>query len=263
MGCDIARGFPIAGSPEERTGGRRRGKLHNHGVGRPAEDMVPRSTAPDRDGSASVASQVRIRTAGAYAPAGTHEAYDTKETLGAGHDPRYEPRDHGTQWYYGAQRHSVPPPSDDACGAPGEGALEWERSRLQSRSLLTPAALGGGVQAGIAPGGHALHTCEPPALHEMRKYIPRRDSSTPPRRTAGGGADTGGDLPSDKGDRYVDLDGTSHKPERRPGHAELTWTRAEIKRLRAQIQILRSRSRVQNPEALETSSRRQGCSSTR
>ena len=70
MGCDIARGFPIAGSPEERTGGRRRGKLHNHG-----SDDPPRTWsrgAPDRDGSASVASQVRIRTAGAYAALGQY-----------------------------------------------------------------------------------------------------------------------------------------------------------------------------------------------
>ncbi|EOD26593.1 hypothetical protein EMIHUDRAFT_205702 [Emiliania huxleyi CCMP1516] len=138
-----------------------------------------------------------------------HEAYGTKEALGAGHDPRHGSRDHGTQWYYGARWHSVPPPSDEVYGAPGEGALEWEQLRLQSRSLLTPAALGGGVRTGSAPGGRALHTCKPPALHE--------------------------------GDRYVGLDGASHKPERRADRAELAWTQAEVKRLRAQLEALRGR----------------------
>ena len=44
MGCEGGRRFPIAGSPRERTGGKRRGKPYNHGVGRPAEGTGPRST---------------------------------------------------------------------------------------------------------------------------------------------------------------------------------------------------------------------------
>ena len=200
--------------------------------------------AADRDGSASAASQVRIRTAGTHAPAGMHEAYDTKEALGAGHDPRHGSRDHGAQWYHDARWRPVPPPSDEAYGAPGEGAPEWEQLRLQSRSLLTPAALGDGVRTGIAAGGRAPHTGKPPALPEVRKYAARRGSTSPPRRTAGKEADTEGDLPPDKGDRYVDLDGTSHEPERRANHAELAWARAEVKRLRVQLETLRGRSRA-------------------
>ena len=73
----------------------------------------------------------------------------------------------------------------------------------------------------------------------------RRGSTSPPRRTAGREADTEGDLPSDKGDRYVGLDGASHKPERRADRAELAWTQAEVKRLRAQLEALRGKSRVQ------------------
>ena len=102
--------------------------------------------AADRDGSANAASQVGIHTAGTHAPAGMHEACDTEEAPGADRNPRHGSRDHGTQWYYGARWHPVPPPSDEAYGAPGEGALEWEQLRLQSQSLLTPAALGDGVR---------------------------------------------------------------------------------------------------------------------
>ena len=81
-------------------------------------------------------------------------------------------------------------------------------------------------------------------VHEVRKYMPRRGSTSPPRRTAGREADTEGDLPPDKGDRYVDLNGTSHEPERRANHAELAWARAEVKRLRVQLETLRGRSRA-------------------
>ena len=121
---------------------------------------------------------------------------------------------------------------------------QWEQLRLQSRSLLTPAALGDGVRTGIAAGGRAPHTGKPPALPEVRKYAARRGSTSPPRWTAGKEADTEGDLPPDKGDRYVDLDGTSHEPERRANHAELAWARAEVKRLRVQLETLRGRSRA-------------------
>ena len=100
----------------------------------------------------------------------------------------------------------MPPPSDEAYGAPGEGALEWEQLRLQSQALLAPAALGDGVRTGVAAGGRALHTWKPPALPEVRKYVPRRGSTSPPRRAAEEEAGTEGDLPSDKGDRYVDPD---------------------------------------------------------
>ena len=91
-----------------------------------------------------------------------HVAYDAKETLGAGHDPRHEPRDHGTQWYYGAQRRSVPPLSDEACGAPGEGALEWGRSRLPG----APEPTQGG------PGRVTLALRRP--LAAPRRYLPVR-----------------------------------------------------------------------------------------
>ena len=154
-----------------------------------------------------------------------HVAHDAKEALGAGYDPRHEPQGHGTQWYYDARWHFAPPPSDKAYGAPGEGALEEERSRLQSRALLTPAALGGGVQAGAAPGVRALRTHKPPALHDTHKYAARCGSATPPQRAVGKGADTEGNLPSDKGDHYVGLDGASHKPERRADRAELAHKR--------------------------------------
>ena len=128
--------------------------------------------------------------------------------------------------------------------------------RLQSRSLLTPAALGGGVRTGIAAGGRALHTCKPPALHEVRKYMSRRGSTSPLRRTAGREADTDGDLPSDKGDCYVGLDGTSHEPERRADRTELAWTQAEVKRLRAQLEAFGAgREREPSGPASETSSR--------
>ena len=171
-----------------------------------------------------------------------HEAYDAEEAPGADRDPRHGSRDHGTQWYHDARWHPVPPPSDEAYGAPGEGALEWGQLRLQSQSLLTPAALGDGVRTGIAAGGRALHTWKPPALPEVRKHVSRRGSTSPSRRTAGEEADTGGDLPPDKGDRYVDLDGASHEPEGGPRRARRA--RAEVKHLHATLEILRGTQRA-------------------
>ena len=124
-----------------------------------------------------------------------HMASRRPSGLGAGRGPRRGSRDHGTQWYYDARWHFAPPPSDKAYGAADEGALEWGRSQLQSRALLTPAALDGGVRAGAAPGGPALHAGEPPALHGAHKYMARRESTTPPRWTAGGTLGTEGNLP--------------------------------------------------------------------
>ena len=129
-------------------------------------------------------------------------------------------------------------------GAADEGALEWGRSQLQSRALLTPAALGGGVRAGAVPGGPAPHGGEPPALHGAHKYMARRESTTPPQRTAGGEAGTGGNLPTDKGDYYIGLGGMSHEPERRADD-ELARAQAEVQRLRARLKTLQGKSKVQ------------------
>ena len=177
-----------------------------------------------------------------------HVALGAKEALGAGHDHRHEPRGHGRQWYHGARWHFTPPPSDKAYDAPGKGVLEEEWSRLQSRALLTPAALGGGVQAGAAPGVRALRTHKPPALHDTHKYAARCGSATPPQRAVGKGADTEGDLPSDKGDHYVGWDGESHGPERRSDHAEILEMQAGIEHISAQVQVLMDKARRRDLE---------------
>ena len=196
----------------------------------------------------SVARRDRVRPAGAHAPVGMHAALDAEEAHGASHGSRHESRGHGTQWYHGAQRRSVPPPTGKTYGAPGEGALKGERSGLQSRALLTPAALGDGAQAGVVPSARAFRTGEPPALHGVYKYAARRDSLTPPQRAVGKEADARGDLPTDKGDHYIGWDGESHEPERRPSHAEIMEMQAEIEYIRAQVQILQDKKRRRNLE---------------
>jgi len=100
--------------------------------------------------------------------------------------------------------------------------------------------MGCGIARGFPIAG------SPEELYEVRKHVARRESTTPPRRTAGGEAGTEGNLSTDKGDHYVGLDGASHKPERRADRAELAWTQAEVKRLRAHLKaLLRGESRVQ------------------
>ena len=94
----------------------------------------------------------------------------------------------------------------------------------------------------------ALRTCKPPALHDTHKHVARRGAVTPPQRTVGKGADTEGDLPSDKGDRYVALDGTSLRPERRADRAELAEMRAELEHVRAQVRTLRDKARARDLE---------------
>ena len=218
-------------------------------------DGPPRARAPgapDYGGDVSVAGRDRARPAGAHAPVGMHVALDAEEASGASHGPRHESRGHGTQWYYDSRWHFAPPPSDKAYGAPGEGALEGERSGLQSRALLTPAALGVGAQAGVVPGARAFRTCEPPALHGMHKHAARRGSLTLPQRAVGEETDVRGDLPADKGDHYVGWHGESHGPERRPDHAEIAEMRAEIERICAQVQTLQDKRRRRDLEG-ETS----------
>ena len=171
-----------------------------------------------------------------------HVALGAEEAPGAGHDHRHEPRGHDRQWYHDARGHFTPPPSDKAHDAPGKGVLEEGRSRLQSQALLTPAALDGGVQAGAAPGVRALHTHKPPALHDTYKYAARCGAPTPPQRAVGKGADTDGGLPSDKGDCYVALDGTSHRPVRRADHSGLAEMPTEFEHTRAQARALRDKA---------------------
>ena len=161
-----AVGSPLWGAPGNAPAGDAEANYTTMGSDDPPRAWAP--GAPDRDDNASVASQVGIRTAGAHAPVGMHVAHDAKETFGAGHDPRHEPRGHGTQWYYDARWHFTPPSSDKAYGAPGKGTLEGERSRLQSRALLTPAALGGGVQAGAAGGACPPHAQAPGAARHVQ-----------------------------------------------------------------------------------------------
>ena len=207
---------------------------------------------PDHGGDMSVARRDRARPAGAYAPVGMHVALDAEEAYGVSHGPRHEPRGRGVQWYYDSRWHFAPPPSDKAYGAPDEGALEGERLGLQSRALLTPAALGVGAQAGVVPGARALHTCEPPALHGTHKHAARRESVTLPQRAVGEETDARDDLPVDKGDHYVALHGESHGPERRPGYDEVAEVRAEIERICAQVQTLQDKRRRRDLES-ETS----------
>ena len=57
-----------------------------------------------------------------------------------------------------------------------------------------------------------------------------------------------GDLPSDKGDRYVALDGTSLRPERRADRAELAKMRAEVEHILAQARTLRGKARARDLE---------------
>ena len=204
--------------------------------------------APDHGGGMTVARRDGVRPAGAHAPVGMHAALDTEEAPGASHGSHHESQGHGTQWYHGAQRRSVPPPTGKACGAPGTDAREGKRSGLQGRALLTPAALGGGAQAGAVPGARALRTCEPPALHEVHKHVARRDSSTPPQRAVGKETEARGDLPTDKGDHYVGWDGESHGPERRPGHAEIAEMQAGIEHISAQVQVLMDKARRRDLE---------------
>ena len=241
-----AAGSPSRGAPENAPAGDAEANHTTMGSDDPPRAWAPE--APDRDDNASVASQAGTRTAGAHAPVDMHVALGAEEALGAGHDHRHEPRGHGRQWYHDVRGHFTPPPSDKAHDAPGEGVLEEERSQPQSRALLTPAALDGGVQAGAAPGVRALRTCKPPALHDTHKHVARRGAATPPQRTVGKGADTEGDLPSDKGDRYVALDGTSLRPERRADRAELAEMRAELEHVRAQVRTLRDKARARDLE---------------
>ena len=133
-----AVGSPLWGAPGNAPAGDVEANYTTMGSDDPPRAWAP--GAPDRDDSASVASQVRTHPAGAHAPVGMHVAHDAKEALGAGHDPRHEPRGHGTQWYYDARWHFTPPSSDKAYGAPGKGTLEGERSRLQSRVTTSPSA---------------------------------------------------------------------------------------------------------------------------
>ena len=237
-----AVGPPSRGAPENAPAGDAEANHTTMGSDDPPRARAPE--APYRDDNASVAGQAGTRTAGAHAPVGMHVALGAKEALGAGHDHRHEPRGHDRQWYHDARGHFTPPPGDKAHDAPGEAVPEEERSRLQSRALLTPAALGGGVQAGAAPGVRALRTRKPPALHDTYKYAARCGAPTPPQRAVGKGADTDGGLPSDKGDCYVALDGTSHRPVRRADHSGLAETPAGFEHTRAQVRALRDKAWV-------------------
>ena len=204
--------------------------------------------APDHGDGASVARRDKVRPAEAHAPVGMHAALDAEEAHGASHGSRHESQGYGTQWHHGAQQRFVPPPTGKTYGAPGEGALEGERSVLRGQALLTPATLGNGAQPGVVPGVRAFRASEPPALLGAYKYAARRGSSTPPQRAVGEEADARGDLPTDKGDLYVGWNGESHEPERRPDHAEAMETQAEIEDILAQVQALQDKRRRRNLE---------------
>ena len=88
----------------------------------------------------------------------------------------------------------------------------------------------------------ALRTHKPPALRDTHKYAARRGAPTPPQRAVGEGADADGGLPSDKGDCYVALDGTSHRPERWADHTELAEMPAGFEHTRAQVRALRDKA---------------------
>ena len=107
-----AVGSPLWGAPGNAPAGDAEANYTTMGSDDPPRAWAP--GAPDRDGSASVASQVRIRTAGAHAPVGMHVAHDAKEALGAGYDPRHEPQGQPCQTDHGTSRRS---PSSSAAYA--------------------------------------------------------------------------------------------------------------------------------------------------
>ena len=69
-----ARGLPIVGNPEKRTGG----NYTTTALVGPPETWS--CGASDHDGSANAASHVEIHTAGAHVPAGMHETYISRRS---------------------------------------------------------------------------------------------------------------------------------------------------------------------------------------